>query len=283
MRSLRGLAVLAVAVGLAAGCGSTTTPGASSTPNSRAATSTPGAGTTPAPPRPAPASTSTTAPTAPSAAPQLAAFFAAAQHADSQLNHAASLVNGDIEATSMRFTPATIAAVRGIELAPVASALPAGLPTEMLREVLVVYGDLASRTDALNGVQVYGSSGRQLPIGGPEAQSVLHGLRNGAPAGARFNGDLTAARTLAQQTPPVTVAAPDSRAALELALRLQSISLRNSCSEEFGGYAPTSLETIVWQPSTDQHSSHYEGLVGGVRFSADYTVQHGWTIIIYAC
>ena len=43
----------------------------------------------------------------------------------------------------------------------------------MLREVLVVYGDLASRTDALNGVRVYGSSGRELPISGPEAQSVL--------------------------------------------------------------------------------------------------------------
>lgn len=283
MRSLRGLAVLALAVGLAAGCGSTAPPGASSTPSSRATTSTPGGGTNPAPSRPAPTSTSTTAPPAPSAATQLAAFFAAAQHADSQLNHAAALVNGDIGATSMRLTPATIAAVRGIELAPVASALPVGLPTEMLREVLVIYGDLASRTDALNGVLMYGSSGRELPIGGPEAQSVLRGLRNGAPAAARFNGDLAAARTLAQQTPPVTIAAPDSRAALELALRLQSISLRNSCDEEFGGYAPTSLETIVWQPSTDQHSSHYEGLIGGIRFTADYTVQHGWKINIYAC
>ena len=281
MRSLRSLAVLAVAVGLAAGCGTAAPPGAPSTPSGRAATSAPGGGTNPAPSRPAP--TSTTVPPTPSAATQLAAFFAAAGHADSQLHHAAALINGDIGATSMRFAPATIAAVRGIELAPVASALPAGLPTEMLREVLVVYGDLASRTGAFNGVRMYGSSGRELPIGSPEAQSVLRGLRNGAPAAARFNGDLAAARTLAQQTPPVTVAAPDSRAALELALRLQSISLRNSCSEEFGGYAPTSLETIVWQPSTDQHSSHYEGLVGGVRFSADYTVQHGWTIIIYAC
>jgi len=283
MRSLRGLAVLAVAAGLAAGCGSTAPPGASSTPSSQAATSTPGAGTTPAPSRPAPASTSTTAPPAPSAATQLAAFFAAAQRADSQLHHAADLINGDIAATSMRFTPATIAAVRGIELAPVASALPAGLPTEMLREVLVVYGDLASRTDALNGVQAYGSSGRQLPIGSPQAQSVLRGLHNAAPAAARFNGDLSAARTLAQQTPLMTVAAPDSLTALELALRLQSISLRNSCDEDFGGYAPTSLETIVWQPSTDQHSSHYQGLIGGIRFTADYTVQHGWKINIYAC
>jgi len=183
----------------------------------------------------------------------------------------------------MRFTPATIAAVRGIELAPVASALPAGLPTDMLREVLVVYGDLASRADALNGVLAYGFSGRQLPIGGPEAQSVLRGLRNAAPAAARFNGDLAAVRTLAQQTPKVTVAAPDSRAALELALRVQSISLRDSCDEEFGGYAPTSLEAIIWQPGTDQHSSHYQGSIGGIRFTAGYTVQHGWKILIYAC
>jgi hypothetical protein len=283
MRSLRSLTVLAVTVGLAAGCGSTAPPGASSTPSSRAATSIPGGGTIPATSRPAPTTTSTTAPPASSAATQLAAFFTAAQHTDSQLTHAAALINGDIAATSMRFTPATIAAVRGIELAPVASALPAGLPTEMLREVLVVYGDLASRTDALNGVRAYGSSGRKLPIGSPEAQSVLGGLHNAAPAAARFDGDLSAARTLAQQTPRVTVAAPDSRAALELALRLQSISLRNSCDEDFGGYAPTSLETIVWQPSTDQHPSHYQGLIGGIRFAADYTIQHAWKINIYAC
>jgi hypothetical protein len=222
-------------------------------------------------------------PSAPSAATQLAAFFAAAEQADSQLHHAAALINGDIGATSMRFTPATIAAVRGIELAPVASALPVGLPTGILRKVLVVYGDLASRTDALHGVQAYGSSGRELPIGGPLAQSVLRGLRNAAPAAARFNGDLSAAHNLAQQTPLVTVAAADSRAALELALRLQSISLRNSCDEEFGGYAPASLETIVWQPGTGQRPGHYQGLVGGIRFTADYTVQHGWTINIYAC
>jgi hypothetical protein len=43
-------------------------------------------------------------------------------------------------------------------------------------------------------------------------------------------------------------------------LRLQSISLRNGCSEDFGGYGPASLETIIWQPGTGQHSSHYEGL-----------------------
>lgn len=283
MRSLRGLAVLAVAAGLAAGCGTAAAPGASSTPGSHAATSAPGGGTNPAPSRPAPASTGTTAPAGHSAATQLAAFFAAAERADSQIVHAAAVINSGIGATSMRFTPAAIAAVRHIELAPAAAALPAGLPAAMLRAVLVVYGDLASRTGALNGVLVYGSSGRVLPMGGPEAQSVLRGLRNGAPAAARFTSDLAAARTLAQQTPPVTIAAPGSRAALELALRLQSISLRNACSEDFGGYAPAILETIVWQAGTGEQSGHYEGLIGGIRFTAGYTVEHGWTIIIYAC
>jgi hypothetical protein len=153
----------------------------------------------------------------------------------------------------------------------------------MLRQDLVVYGDLASRRGAFGGIDIYGFSGHPLPIGGRDAQSVLRGLRNGAPAAARFNADLTAARALAQQTPPVTVAAPDSRAALELALRLQSIAHRNSCSMMFGGYAPTSLAPIIWQPSAGQHSSHDQGSIGGVRFTGDYTLRHGWKIIIYAC
>jgi len=68
MRSLRGLAALAVAAGLAAGCGSAAPPGASSMPGADATTSTPGSGPAPASSRPPPASTSTTVPPAPSAA-----------------------------------------------------------------------------------------------------------------------------------------------------------------------------------------------------------------------
>lgn len=283
MRSLRSLAVLAAAAGLAAGCGTAAPPGASSAPSSQAATGAPGGGPTLAPSWPASAAAGATTPSAPAAAAQLTAFFAAAGRADSQLRHAAALVNGDIRATSILFRPATLAAVRGIQLAPVAAALPAGLPAGMLRAVLVVYGDLASRSGAFNGVRMYGSSGRELPIGGPDAQSVLGGLRNGAPAAARFSGDLAAARALAQRTPRVTVAAPDSRPALELALRLQYINLGNNCSEDFGGYAPTSLVPIVWQPGAGQRPSHYGGLVDGIRFTADYTVQHAWKILIYAC
>lgn len=268
--ALRGAGLIVViTLGLAA-CGQATTPA-------------PGGGTPAPSSRPAPSSTRATAPPAPSAARQLAAFMAAAEDADGQLRHAAALVNGDIGATSMRFTPATLAAIRGLGNAPATRAIPAGLPTELLREVLVVYGDLASRTGAFGGVRVYGSSGRELPTGGQDAKEVLRGLHNGAPAAARFNADLAAVHTLAQQTPPVNIAPPDSRAAAELALRLDSINKRNSCSDDFGGWAPSTLEPVIWQPSTDQHFSHYAGTISGIRFQADYTAGHGWEIIIYAC
>jgi hypothetical protein len=238
--------------------------------------------------RPAPSSSSATSarattPPAPSAAGQLAAFIAAAEQADSQVRHAAALVNSDIGATSMRFTPAALAAVRALSNAPVARAIPAGLPDELLRETLAVYGDLASRTAALGGVGRYSYSGRALPIGGQEARAVLGCLRHGAPAAARFGADLAALRSAAQQTPPLTLAAPGSRAAAEVALRVNSIDKPNICSDECGGFAPAQLQTVIWHPGSGQHSRHYEGTIGGIRFQADYTAAHGWEINIYAC
>ena len=260
--------VTIIAVSLAA-CGHATQGGGAPATSSRPAAS-------------SPATARTTTPPAPSATSQLAAFFAAAELADSQLRHAAVLVNADIGTTSMRFTPATLAAVRALGNATVARAIPAGLPPELLRETLVVYGDLSSRVAAFGGVRWYGYAGRELPIGGQDAKNVLRGLHNGAPAAARFDADLAAVRALARQTPPLAIAAPDSRAAAELALRLYSIDKRNGCSAEFGGYAPTQLETVTWLPGSDQHARHYEGTIGGGRFQADYTA-HGWQISINAC
>ncbi len=103
-----------------------------------------------------------------------------------------------------------------------------------------------------------------------------------APA-ARFDADLAAVRSLAQQTPPLTLAAPDSRAAAEVALRVNSIDKPNICSYECGGYAPTALQTVIWRPGNNQHSRHYEGTIGGIRFQAGYTAARGWEITIYAC
>jgi hypothetical protein len=246
-----------------------------------------GRGTTATSSRPAPSSSATSAqattPPAPSALGQLAAFIVASEQADGQLHHAAALVNADIGATSMRFTPATLAAARALSNVVAARAIPAGLPTGLLRDALVVYGDLSSRVGAFGGVRLYGYGGRELPIGGQDAKEVLRGLRNGAPAAARFGADLAALRALAEQAPPLTIAAPDSRAAAEVALRLYSIDKRNTCSLQFGGYAPTRLEAVSWNPASDQHSRHYDGTISGGMFQADYTATGGWQISINAC
>jgi hypothetical protein len=268
-RVLQGAGLFAVITLSLTACGQSTAPPA-------------GGGTTPSS-RPTQSSTRATTPPAPTAAGQLAAFIAAAAHADYLLHHAAALVNGDIGATSMRFTPATLAAIRQLDNAPTAHAIPAGLPTELLGAVLAVYGDLSSRTAAFSGVLMYGNSLQMLPIGGHDAKEVLRGLHNGSSAAARFEADLAAVGAHAQQTPPLTIAPPNSRAAAELALRVRSIDNRNFCSEEFGGWAPTVLAPVIWSPSTDLHSGHYEGTIGGIRFQAGYTAEHGWKIIIYAC
>lgn len=262
--------VTMIALGLAA-CGHATTPpqggGTSGTPSPPAATSSPSAGVT--------------SPPAPSATAQLAPFISAAEQADSQLHHAAALVNAEIGATSMRFSPATLAAVHALSDSAAGRAIPAGMPVELLRSVLTVYGDLSARTGAFGGVRLYGYGGHELPIGGQDAKSVLRGLHNGAPVAARFDADLATVRSLAQQTPPLTVAPPVSRPAAELALRVNSIDKHNFCSELFGGYAPTQLETVTW--TTDQPSQHYQGTIGGTAFQADYTAAHGWLININAC
>jgi hypothetical protein len=232
--------------------------------------------------RPAPSSTAATTARAPSATGQLAPFVAAAGQADGQLRHAARLVNGEIGSTSMRFTPATLAAIRDLSTMPAARAIPADLPAGLLRAVLVVYGDLASRRAAFGGIERYGHSG-ELTIGRHDANEVLRGLHNGAPAAARYGADLAAMLSLAQQTPPLSLALPDSRDAAELALRLSSIDKHNGCSDLFGGYAPAVLESVIWHSGAGQRSGHYEGTIDTVRFEADYGAEHGWEINIHAC
>ena len=266
------LAVLTVVSAALAGCGHAGPPqgGRSVTP-SRPATSSP-----------APASTSPASP-APSAAGQLAAFFAAAEQADSQLRDAAALVNADISATSIHFSAATIAALEALTASPAAAAIPLGMPSGLMQSVLLAYSDLVSRTAAFKGALRNDYPGGALPIGGPQAKQVLRCLGNGAHAAGQFPADLAAAQATAGQTPPLTPVAPDSRAAAESALRVASINLVNSCSDECGGHVFPELETIIWQPANVQHSDHYSGTISGIRFDLTYHPGPGWSVLIYAC
>lgn len=264
-----------LAAGLA-GCGSTVAPGAGGGASSPAAATTP----------PAPAITSPgQAPTQPhaSAASQLAGFLAAAGLADAQLRHAAALVNEGIGASSMSFSPATLAAVKALDPAPVARAIPAGLPPELLRRVVLAYSDLESRTASLRGILQSGYASGRLPISSQDGSYIQRCLGNGAPAAARFAADLAAVRSLAEATPPVTVAAPDSRAAAEVAVQITFINVGNSGCDSCGGGVLTTLPRIVWQRQYEPEGRYSDGTVNGLRFNASYHPGTGWQVQLWAC
>jgi hypothetical protein len=245
---------LTLAAGLAA-CGSATAPGA-------------GGG------RPKPATSSSSGP---SAADQLAGFYSAAGALDSQLRHAAALVNEGVSPTSMTFPSATLAAVSALSANEVARTIPPGLSAELLRQTLLVYSGLESRTTSLRAVTMHSDDyPLKISSGDGEYVYVYRCLGNGGPAAARFSADLAGLRAAALAAPPVTPAAPDSRAAAELAVRIQDIGLRNSGCMSCGGFVATTLAPVVW-------TSQSGGTINGIRFQVTYHAGTGWEAAIWAC
>jgi len=242
-------------------------------------------GASPSSPAPAteasPGAPATTSPPRATAADQLTGFFAAAAAADVRLKHAAVLVNSGIGSTTMSFPPATRAALDQLDTTAAARAIPGGMPAELLRRVLLVYSDLESRTCAFNGILRQTHS--TVPVNSEEGREILSCLHNGAPAAARFGADLAAARSLAQATQPLAVAAADSRAAAEVAIRIAAINGVNSGCDSCGGFVSTSLWPISWQPAYDPVSGRSDGTINGVRFRADYRAGHGWQVVLWAC
>lgn len=272
-RLVRTATVIAVLAAAVASCGHAAAPAADGTPSSSA--------TPPATSAPAPAPTRSTPPRA-SAAAQLAGFLAAAEVADGRLKHAAALVNEGVGKTTLSLSPSALAALKVLDTTPAAAAIPAGLPPELLRRTLLVYSDLVSRTIPLGRFWAFRSE-YPMPLDSQDGRYLYGCLGNGAPAAARFGADLSAARALAAQTPPVTPPAPDSRPAAELALRIYQIGHRNSGCMECGGYVFTTLSQIVWQPKDEPGAGHSDGYIDGIRFRVTYQAGHGWDVTIWAC
>jgi hypothetical protein len=282
-RFARAAAVLAVLAASLASCGHTAAPGTGGTPSNSAAQSSPAATSgSPGTPTPSAASTSPSSQSRASAADQLARFFAAAEAADGALRHAAGLVNEGIGKTSIDLSPAALAAVKTLDVTAAASAIPAGLPPELLRQTLLVYSDLESRTIPLVRLGEH-SSEYPMPLASQEGKDLYGCLGNGAVAAARFGSDLARLRALALATEPVRVAAPDSRAAAELALRILSINKRNMGCGSCGGWIATTLSQVVWQQKDEPGIGHSDGTIDGVRFRVVYHPGRGWDATTWAC
>jgi hypothetical protein len=217
----------------------------------------------------------TTVPEA-SAADALEPFLAAATTLDAQLRAAATAINaGGPPWTEVSQEVAD--AVQAADLEPVASAVPAGLPPELLQSVVLVYSDLSSRRHAMASFE----TAPDLPY---EPIDLLDELGNGHAAAARFDADLAALRSLAESTPPVTVAAPDSRAAAETLLHLQYVELANGGCDSRGGAVFPDLPAIDWIPSSSGAGTpERDGHIDGIPFSAELTAAGTWDIVLWAC
>jgi hypothetical protein len=258
---------------------STTGPGSTGSPPTGTSTGSGQTGTATTP--------STSATHTPSAADQLTRFFAAATKADTQLRHSATLVNRGITSTQVTITPETVKAVQAIDTRNVARAIPGGLPPALLKPLLQVYADLASRQAAFNRIKEYAGH-PSLSRSTTEGRDLVNCLGNGAKAANWFPGDLAAARKLAAATPRQTLPAESSRQGAEVAIHAHFVLLGNNGCDSCGGFVPrpVPLYKIVWKRIVESYDPHmvWDGTVGeSGRFRARYTAADGWDIGVNAC
>lgn len=194
---------------------------------------------------------------------------------DLQLRHAAELINGAGPPWASPVPATVMSSVQAAELQPVAAAIPDGLPSELLRRTVLVYSDLASRRYAMRW---FGPEGFPYIEPNPHMQSdLLSALANGAPAAARFASDLDGLISTARGSPPITPAAPTSRAAADLLLLIQWTEGMNAGCASTGGVVVTTLPAIVWNAH-----DNVSGTIAGIDFEARL-INGAWQTTIHAC
>jgi len=232
-----------------------------------------------------PATGPPSSPTA-SASSQLAAYLAAAGNADMQIKHASAQVNQQIGESTIHFTAAERAAVKELPgyTAAAGKAIPAGLPPELLRRVMLSYSDLESRAAAFRFLPYYRPAGGSLPVASADGRAILQDLKHGAPAAARFASDLAAVRDLASTTPPAAPLAANSHATAEVAIRVAFVNKANLGCGSSGGWLATTLPPVTWQSGTFPGTSHHtDGSIGATPFTATYQAGGGWNVTIWTC
>lgn len=303
-RLRRGGVCLTVLLVLGVGACSGASPGAPSPSPSGVPGSSSAPPTVEAPSPSAPSSTpSTPLPsrdplTSASAQRDLAPFVDAARDLDRRLHAAAALINTGIHADTVVVDQSTAAAVKGLDLGAVGSAIPGGLPRELMRRVLTTYSDLASRTLAMSPFRFADRTYTRIPPEGTtaraEGEDMVMCLGNGTVAAQRFDADLAGVVTAAGSTPPLPTVDPASLARAEVDVRLTEIVLRNSGCGACGGFVQTEVSTIVWDQAPasattrtgailPEASDGSGGVGGGLPFTAVYTPGTGWRIDILAC
>lgn len=196
--------------------------------------------------QPTPSVTEEPAQPAPSAAEDLAPFFAAAVTLDQQLQIAAAAINATGPPWE-RITADVARKVEAADLRPVSRAVPAGLPHDLQQAVILVLSDLTSRRMAMQTFTAVG------PILSDDISSdhtnakLLADLSNGRAAAVRFDGDLAAARELAADTAPMEPVPAKSRLTAEVLILVEYVRVANAGCNARGGAVFTELPEVVWR------------------------------------
>ena len=258
----RFVAVVAIVALGAGACGSSSTKATDATDSS--ATSADTTGTTAA---------------APSAADDLAPFFAAVVETDRRLHVASDAVNGGIGADTVSFDQATRDAVVAASPDPtVVDAIPAGMPDDLEQAVLLVYSGLVSRQRSLSQPDCL----RDGTF--PRSELLPECFAAGHVAAARFDADVAAARALAESTAPLVIPAPDARVAADLHVREATIRLANGGCAGGGGSLATKPIEVNWKPEQLFAGDRpWDGRVDGIPFRATYAPATGWKVELNAC
>ncbi|CAN5333171.1 hypothetical protein BH11ACT1_BH11ACT1_27500 [soil metagenome] len=233
-----------------------------------------------------------------SALDDLATFIDAARGLDARLHAATPLINASVHVHAVVVDAQTAAAVRAVDLATVTPTIPAGMPTDLMRQVLTVYSDLVSRTQAVSRFRIadrtYSRTPSDAEIGLSEGEEMVQCLANGSQAAHRFDADVAALVATAGATVPLPTLDPTSLAHPELQARLQEIVTRNGGCGACGGYVATRSSSIVWDDATPTATTRDGTIVyepdetgvdddSGISFTATYSPGIGWTVNIHAC
>jgi len=208
-------------------------------------------------------------------------FFAAARADDARIRATARTINREIGPTSVYFSRATMNTVKASAPRRTARTMPAGMDADLLRATMIVYSDLASRAAAFNQVVEFASEVR--PRTDPDVSRFLDALGRGSLVARAYPADLAAAQALAATKPPILPAGFQSRAAAELAIRIELVKLANNGCNSSGVPVLRYLPSIVWKTTMTPAGDRLDGSIRGIAFQVAFTAANGWTVGLRAC